>query len=43
MGSPDRDKWRNIETGKPLFSPSLIVTDANDFVRDIHDRMPVLL
>ena len=34
------DKWRDIETGKPLFSCSLIITNANDFVRDIHDRMP---
>ena len=37
------DKWHDTETGKPLFSCSLIITDANDFVRDIHDRMPALL
>jgi putative SOS response-associated peptidase YedK len=37
------DKWYDIETGKPLFSCSLIITNANDFVRDIHDRMPALL
>ncbi len=37
------DKWHDIETGKPLFSCSLVITNANDFVRDIHDRMPALL
>ncbi len=37
------DKWHDIETGKPLFSCSLIITNANEFVRDIHDRMPALL
>lgn len=37
------DKWRNRETGETVISCTIIVTDANPFTRDIHDRMPALL
>lgn len=37
------DEWRDTETGQPLKSCTMIITDANSFVRDVHDRMPVLL
>jgi putative SOS response-associated peptidase YedK len=34
------DQWKDPEA---ISSATLIVTDANDFSRQIHDRMPVLL
>jgi putative SOS response-associated peptidase YedK len=37
------DEWRNIETGEPAKSCTIIVTAANEFTRAIHDRMPVIL
>ncbi len=37
------DEWRDLETSEMVFSCTLIVTAANDFTRQIHDRMPVLL
>jgi putative SOS response-associated peptidase YedK len=37
------DEWRNKETGEKLKSCAMIITDANDFVGEVHDRMPVLL
>jgi putative SOS response-associated peptidase YedK len=37
------DRWKNPETGEPLASCTIIVTDANALTRTIHDRMPVLL
>jgi putative SOS response-associated peptidase YedK len=37
------DEWRDIETGLPVKSCTMIITAANDFVRSIHDRMPVIL
>jgi putative SOS response-associated peptidase YedK len=37
------DEWKDIETGEPVKSCTMIITDANDFVRDVHDRMPVIL
>jgi putative SOS response-associated peptidase YedK len=37
------DQWKNPETDETISSATLIVTDANDFTRRIHDRMPVLL
>ncbi len=36
------EKWQSPE-GKPVFSCSVITTTANEMVRDIHDRMPVIL
>ena len=37
------DQWKDPETGEAISSATLIVTGANDFMRRIHDRMPVLL
>ena len=37
------DEWKNPETGQTLKSCTMIVTEPNDFVREVHDRMPVLL
>jgi putative SOS response-associated peptidase YedK len=36
------ERWRSPE-GDELESCSIIVTDANDLMRPIHDRMPVIL
>jgi putative SOS response-associated peptidase YedK len=36
------ERWRD-EDGEALESCTIIVTDANDFVRPIHDRLPVIL
>src|SRR5262245_37129944 len=35
------DVWRG--DGKPLLTCCLITTDANELVRPVHDRMPVIL
>lgn len=37
------DQWKDPEAGEAVLSCTLIVTAANDFMRRIHDRMPVLL
>ena len=37
------DRWKTPETGEPVASCTIIVTDANAPTRTIHDRMPVLL
>jgi putative SOS response-associated peptidase YedK len=37
------DEWKNPETGQPLKSCTMIITEPNDFVAEVHDRMPVLL
>ena len=37
------DEWKNTETGEPLKSCTMIITDANELAGKIHDRMPVLL
>ena len=36
------DRWKNPETGEPVASCTIIVTDANALTRPIHDRMPVI-
>ena len=36
------EKWKSPE-GKDIFSCSVITTSANQLVKDIHDRMPVIL
>lgn len=36
-------KWTRPETGEPVWSFTVITTEANDAVRDIHHRMPVML
>jgi len=37
------DRWKNPETGEPVISCTIIVTDANALTGSIHDRMPVVL
>jgi putative SOS response-associated peptidase YedK len=37
------DRWKNPETGEPVISCTIIVTNANELTRPIHDRMPVVL
>lgn len=37
------DEWRDKEGGETLKSCAVIICDANEFVGEIHDRMPVLL
>ena len=37
------DEWKDPETGKPLSSCTMIITEPNKFVAEVHDRMPVLL
>jgi putative SOS response-associated peptidase YedK len=37
------DEWHNKETGEQLKSCTMIISDANEFVGQVHDRMPVLL
>ncbi len=37
------DRSKNPETGEPMTSCTIIVTDANALTRPIHDRMPVVL
>lgn len=37
------DEWQNQEGGNRFESCSIIVTEANEAVRPIHDRMPVIL
>jgi putative SOS response-associated peptidase YedK len=37
------DEWTNPESGKPLKSCTMIITEPNEFVAEVHDRMPVLL
>jgi putative SOS response-associated peptidase YedK len=34
--------WIDPETGKPLYSFTIITTHANALLRRIHDRMPVM-
>ena len=36
------DTWKN-EEGSEINSFSIITTDSNELVRDLHDRMPVIL
>jgi putative SOS response-associated peptidase YedK len=37
------DEWKNRETGVKLRSCTMIITEPNDFVAKVHDRMPALL
>jgi putative SOS response-associated peptidase YedK len=37
------DRWKNPENGERMASCTIIVTDANELTRPIHDRMPVVL
>jgi putative SOS response-associated peptidase YedK len=37
------DEWNDHPTGEQLKSCTMIITKPNDFVAEVHDRMPVLL
>jgi putative SOS response-associated peptidase YedK len=37
------DEWKDPETDKPRISCTMIITEPNKFVAEVHDRMPVLL
>jgi putative SOS response-associated peptidase YedK len=37
------DNWKDRETGETVRPATLIVTEANPFMSQIHDRMPVFL
>lgn len=37
------DRWRDRETGEEITSCSIITCDANPFMHEIHNRMPVIL
>jgi putative SOS response-associated peptidase YedK len=37
------DEWKNPETRQPLKSCTMLITEPNEFVAEVHDRMPVLL
>jgi putative SOS response-associated peptidase YedK len=37
------DQWKNKETGERIKSCTMIISDPNEFVAEVHDRMPVLL
>jgi putative SOS response-associated peptidase YedK len=37
------DVWKNKPTGERLTSCTMIITRPNDFIAEVHDRMPVLL
>jgi putative SOS response-associated peptidase YedK len=37
------DEWKERATGETLKSCTMIITAPNDFVAEVHDRMPVIL
>jgi putative SOS response-associated peptidase YedK len=37
------DQGKDVQTGEPLLSCTMIVTEANNFAGRVHDRMPVFL
>jgi putative SOS response-associated peptidase YedK len=37
------DEWRDKASGETLKSCTMIITGPNEFVAEVHDRMPVLL
>jgi putative SOS response-associated peptidase YedK len=37
------DEWTNRETGEKVRSCTMIITEPNGFIAELHDRMPVLL
>jgi putative SOS response-associated peptidase YedK len=37
------DEWKDRQTGETLSSCTMIITEPNEFVAEVHDRMPVLL
>jgi putative SOS response-associated peptidase YedK len=37
------DTWWNKQAGETINSCAMVVTQANDFVAEVHDRMPIIL
>jgi putative SOS response-associated peptidase YedK len=37
------ETWTDRATGEPLQTAAIVTTAASDFLRDLHDRMPVVL
>ena len=37
------DEWKDKATGEALKSCTMLITEPNDFVAEVHDRMPVVL
>jgi putative SOS response-associated peptidase YedK len=37
------DSWHGRQTGETIKSCTTVITDANEFVGEVHDRMPVVL
>jgi putative SOS response-associated peptidase YedK len=37
------DEWKNRETGEYLKSCTMIITEPNEFVAEVHDRIPALI
>jgi putative SOS response-associated peptidase YedK len=37
------DRWHDRQAGETVKSCAMIITDANEFVAEVHDRMPVIL
>lgn len=37
------ERWRDVEAGEEVLSATMIVTAANRFMAELHDRMPVVL
>jgi putative SOS response-associated peptidase YedK len=37
------DAWRDKQAGETVKSCAMVITNANEFVADVHDRMPVVL
>jgi putative SOS response-associated peptidase YedK len=37
------DEWTDKQSGEKLKSCTMIITEPNKFVEEVHDRMPVLL
>jgi putative SOS response-associated peptidase YedK len=35
--------WTDKATGEKLMSCTMVITEPNTFVADVHDRMPVIL
>src|SRR5262249_50146141 len=37
------DRWANVETKEQLLSCTMLITEPNRYVAEVHDRMPVIL
>jgi putative SOS response-associated peptidase YedK len=37
------DTWHDRQAGETVRSCAMVITDANEFVAEVHDRMPVVL